>query len=177
MPSKATRVPSLRGRENPWNHAEYADAAAPPTGSAATVCQCASGVWLRAREWLSQSPSRPMHPAWLRCSSVTYRQYAPSSRLASRAPRPRSSTDLAIRGPLVAVAGSAGVARAVAGDARFAGDAPNTLSLNAIGAVRTIRVAVAGGARTARVAEQQIRISQTAQRDQRPRDLERTDAR
>jgi len=28
-------------------------------------------------------------------------QYAPSSRLAIRAPRPRSSTDLAIRGPLV----------------------------------------------------------------------------
>ena len=27
-------------------------------------------------------------------------QYAPSSRLAKRAPRPRSSTDLAIRGPL-----------------------------------------------------------------------------
>ena len=27
-------------------------------------------------------------------------QYAPSSRLAIRAPRPRSSTDLAIRGPL-----------------------------------------------------------------------------
>jgi len=41
-----------------------------------------------------------MHPGWLRCSSVTYQQYAPSSRLASRAPRPRSSTDLAIRGPL-----------------------------------------------------------------------------
>src|SRR4051795_12078265 len=41
-----------------------------------------------------------MHPGWLRCSSVTYRQYAPSSRLAIRAPRPRSSTDLAIRGPL-----------------------------------------------------------------------------
>ncbi len=29
-----------------------------------------------------------------------YQQYAPSSRLAGRAPRPRSSTDLAIRGPL-----------------------------------------------------------------------------
>src|SRR5687768_17653654 len=28
-------------------------------------------------------------------------QYAPSSRLAIRAPRPRSSTDLTIRGPLV----------------------------------------------------------------------------
>jgi len=27
---------------------------------------------LRALEWLSRSPSRPMHPAWLRCSSVTY---------------------------------------------------------------------------------------------------------
>src|SRR5260221_13094844 len=55
---------------------------------------------LRAREWLSRSPSRPIHPGWLRCSSVTYLQYAPSSRLAIRAPRPRSSTDLAIRGPL-----------------------------------------------------------------------------
>src|SRR3954466_1162851 len=48
---------------------------------------------------LSQSPSRPIHPGWLRCSSVTYKQYAPSSRLAIRTPRPRSSTDLAIRGP------------------------------------------------------------------------------
>src|SRR5450432_3484849 len=55
---------------------------------------------LRAREWLGRSPSRPMHPGWLRCSSVTYQQYAPSSRLAIRAPRPRSSTDLAIPGPL-----------------------------------------------------------------------------
>src|SRR5882724_7161222 len=54
----------------------------------------------RARERLSRSPSRPIHPGWLRCSSVTYLQYAPSSRLAIRAPRPRSSTDLAIRGPL-----------------------------------------------------------------------------
>src|SRR6478752_1585396 len=55
------------------------------------------------------------HPGWLRCSSVTYRQYAPSSRLEGgaprrpgaskagrlegraldrRAPRPRSSTDV-----------------------------------------------------------------------------------
>ncbi len=41
-----------------------------------------------------------MHLGWLRCSSVTYLQHAPSSRLAIRAPRPRSSTDLAIRGPL-----------------------------------------------------------------------------
>jgi hypothetical protein len=54
---------------------------------------------LRAREWLSRSLSRPIHPAWLRCCSVTYQQYAPSSRLASRAPGPPSSTDLAIRGP------------------------------------------------------------------------------
>jgi hypothetical protein len=30
---------------------------------------------------------------------VTYCKYAPSSRLGSRAPRLRSSTDLAIRGP------------------------------------------------------------------------------
>jgi len=49
---------------------------------------------LSAREWLSRSPSRPMHRGWLRCSSVTYPQYAPSSRLASRAPRPRSSIAL-----------------------------------------------------------------------------------
>src|SRR6188768_4313047 len=55
---------------------------------------------LRAWEWLSRSPSRPMHPGWLRCSSVTYLGYAPSSRLAIRAPRPRSSTDLAIPRPL-----------------------------------------------------------------------------
>src|SRR5450631_2379127 len=55
---------------------------------------------LRALEWLSRSLSQPMHPGWLRCSSVTYQQYAPSSRLACRAPRPRSSTDLTIRGPL-----------------------------------------------------------------------------
>src|SRR6188768_554972 len=44
-----------------------------------------------------------MHPGGLRCSSVTYNQYAPSSRLDRRAPRPRSSTDLAIRGPSAAV--------------------------------------------------------------------------
>jgi O-methyltransferase domain len=55
---------------------------------------------LRAREWRSRSPPRPRHPGWLRCSSVTYQQYAPSSRLSSRAPRPRSSTDFAIPGPL-----------------------------------------------------------------------------
>jgi hypothetical protein len=54
-------------------------------------------------EWLSRSLSRPMHPAWLRCSSVTYEQYASSSRLASRAPGPRSATDLAIRGPLAQI--------------------------------------------------------------------------
>ena len=54
---------------------------------------------LRAREWLSRSLSRPLHPGWLRCSSVKYQQYAPSSRLASRAPRSRSSTDSTIRGP------------------------------------------------------------------------------
>ena len=29
----------------------------------------------------------PMHPGWLRCSSLTYVEYARSSRLASRAPR------------------------------------------------------------------------------------------
>jgi hypothetical protein len=59
------------------------------------------GMYLvvRAREWLSRSPSRPIHPGWLRCSSVTYCKYAPSSRLALRAPRTGSSTDLAIRGP------------------------------------------------------------------------------
>jgi hypothetical protein len=34
----------------------------------------------------------------LRYSSVTYCKYAPPSRLAIRAPRPRSSTDLTIRG-------------------------------------------------------------------------------
>ena len=28
-----------------------------------------------------------MHPAWLRCSSVAYTRYAPSSRLARQAPR------------------------------------------------------------------------------------------
>ena len=33
-----------------------------------------------------------MHPGWLRCSSLTYAQYARSSRLASRAPR-RSRCD------------------------------------------------------------------------------------
>ena len=61
----------------------------------------ALGDSLRAREWLSRSLSRPMHPGWLRYSSVTCEQYAPSSRLAIRAPRARSSTDLAIPGPLV----------------------------------------------------------------------------
>jgi hypothetical protein len=54
---------------------------------------------LRARERLSRSPSRSMHPRWRRCSSVKYEQYAPSSRLAIRAPRPRSSTDSTFRGP------------------------------------------------------------------------------
>jgi hypothetical protein len=61
-----------------------------------------SRTTVRAREWLSRSPPRPRHPGfpgWLRCGSVTYQQYAPSSRLASRASRPRSSTDLAIPGP------------------------------------------------------------------------------
>jgi hypothetical protein len=68
---------------------------------------------LRAREWLSRSLSRPMHPGGLRCSSVTYQQYAPSSRLASRAPRPRSSTDLAIPGPLATVSHACGVCEIV----------------------------------------------------------------
>jgi len=40
-----------------------------------------------------------MHPGRLRLPSVTYQQYAPSSRLAGRALDPRSSTDLAIPGP------------------------------------------------------------------------------
>ena len=40
----------------------------------------------------------PSLPASLLLSYIL--QYAPSLRLAGRAPRPRSSTDLAIRGPL-----------------------------------------------------------------------------
>ena len=36
-----------------------------------------------------------MHPAWLRCSSVAYSRYSPSSRLAIRAPRrPRCDNEL-----------------------------------------------------------------------------------
>ncbi len=52
------------------------------------------GPWVRAGFDLSGSMRKygcirlPMHPGWLRCSSVTYSvEYAPSSRLASRAPR------------------------------------------------------------------------------------------
>jgi hypothetical protein len=37
---------------------------------------------------ISTSTWRPIHPVRLRCSSVTYVKYAPSSRLAGRAPRP-----------------------------------------------------------------------------------------
>jgi hypothetical protein len=44
--------------------------------------------------------SRPTHLGWLRYSSFKFQQYAPSSRLASRAPQARSSTDSIIREPL-----------------------------------------------------------------------------
>jgi len=37
---------------------------------------------------ISATFGRPIHPGRLRCSSVTYVKYAPSSRLADRAPRP-----------------------------------------------------------------------------------------
>ena len=60
------------------------------------------GTRFSIREKLGHSAMcRILSPGWLRCSSVTYQRYAPSSRLAVRAPRLRSSTDLAIRGPLV----------------------------------------------------------------------------
>jgi len=36
----------------------------------------------------------PMHPAWRRCSSLTYARYARSSRLAMRAPRRPEMTHL-----------------------------------------------------------------------------------
>src|SRR6185369_2743574 len=77
----------------------HANCASPSPTAATKRAACASFIGERAGGWPSRSPSRPMHPGWLRCSSVTYEQYAPSSRLASRAPRPRSSTDLAIRRP------------------------------------------------------------------------------
>ncbi len=38
--------------------------------------------------WKCRCIRRTMHPAWRRCSSVEYSRYSPSSRLASRAPRP-----------------------------------------------------------------------------------------
>src|SRR5690349_6680267 len=48
------------------------------------------GGVLRARAGITWPFGPPIHPAWLRCSSVTDEEYAPSSRLASRAPeRPR----------------------------------------------------------------------------------------
>ena len=40
------------------------------------------------------SASRAGHPAWRRCSSLTNPRFARSSRLASRAPRPRSTTGM-----------------------------------------------------------------------------------
>jgi len=58
--------------------------------------------------WLSLDPKGPrmaksidLSPGPSRLASLllSYIQYAPSLRLAIRAPRPRSSTDLAIRGP------------------------------------------------------------------------------
>ena len=42
----------------------------------------------------------PMHPAWLRCSSLAYSRYAPSSRLAMRAPRRPRCTRQFATGPL-----------------------------------------------------------------------------
>src|SRR5476651_653622 len=104
---------------------------------------------LRAREWPSRSPSRPMHPGWLRCSSVTYQRYAPSSRLASRAPRARSSTDLAIRGPLAlaqrsfvelgdrAARAKVAVAGPMRADAEI-GDAGPSLAFDAVGECREV---------------------------------------
>jgi zinc protease len=53
-----------------------------------------------ALEWITRSFSAPIHPRWRRCFSVTYGEYAPSSRLAIGAARHRSSTQLSIRGPL-----------------------------------------------------------------------------
>jgi len=42
---------------------------------------------LRTRPRITVPLWTPMHPAWLRCSSLTYSRYARSSRLAMRAPR------------------------------------------------------------------------------------------
>src|SRR5437667_11498639 len=40
-----------------------------------------------------------MHPAWLRCSSLTYSRYARSSRLATRAPRRPGRHTYSVTGP------------------------------------------------------------------------------
>src|ERR1700681_2057853 len=42
---------------------------------------------IRARYEITAPSWPPTHPAWLRCSSLTYSRYAHSSRLARRAPR------------------------------------------------------------------------------------------
>ena len=54
--------------------------------------------WLGpARRYLCEF-GRPIHPGWRRCSSSQYVEYSPSSRLASRAPRPPKFTHLSSRG-------------------------------------------------------------------------------
>src|SRR5882724_12113829 len=67
----------------------------------AIALESSTQIFDHARRSGASFKCRILSPGWLRCSSVTYLQYAPSSRLAIRAPRPRSSTDLAIRGPLL----------------------------------------------------------------------------
>jgi hypothetical protein len=52
-----------------------------------TSSTAAANVALRARPEISAPFWPPMHPAGLRCSSLTYARYARSSRLAGRAPR------------------------------------------------------------------------------------------
>ena len=50
-------------------------------------CRLIDVPGLRARARITSHFGPPMHPVWRRCSSVEYCPYAPSSRLASRAPR------------------------------------------------------------------------------------------
>ena len=54
-------APRASGRSCTTTAAAHLGPASPSTCSSA----------LRALEWLSRSPSRPMHPGWRRCSSVT----------------------------------------------------------------------------------------------------------
>src|SRR5437773_6371662 len=56
---------------------------------------------LRARKRIRYTFWPPMHPAGLRCSSLTYAGYARSSRLAGRAPRRPQCTPYSSAGPKI----------------------------------------------------------------------------